>query len=897
MTEQEQIQLAIQDFRFFLKLVWKHLRLPKPTRMQLYIADYLQKRKKRKQLQALRGIGKGQPLDCKVLAKDGWTTIGELYEGQEIYGQDGKLQKVEQLHNISSLECYEFEFSDGRKTRCDIDHLWKVFHQGKWQTLTTKQILDKGIYYNRSITPKNTTGKESKFKIPLVEPIQFEEKQLPINPYVLGYLIGDGSLTKGISFTIDGKDKEEVKSYFVNEGYTLGKERPDTRRPAIYQVGVLGLNKTIKELGLNVKSEHKRIPKEYFTSSVEQRISLLQGLLDSDGYCNKSFEFVSKGKGLSEDVLELARSLGCIATIKPHQHGWRVYIQSKINLCRLQRKANNFKAMEKDKLSLTNVTSIGVQKRRCITVSNSDSLYITDNYIVTHNTWITGAYVCWRLLRNPNEKVVIVSQTGGHADNIAIFIRQLIKTMPILVHLEPRKDQRKSTVSFDVNGCEVSVQPSVKALGITSQLQGNRASILISDDVEGQQNSATEKRRADLLKAVGEYEAILQTDDNSEILVLGTPQSIESIYNKMETKGYFKQVFPARYPEDVSIYNGTLAEYIQYDLDVNPELAGKSIDSRFSDQDLLERELSYGKSEFNLQFQLDVTLSDANKYPLKLRDLIIADLSPSKALGELLWTNSSSEELDLPNLGFTGDRLYRHVKTSNNMLLPYQGTILAIDPAGMGQDEIGFAVVSHLSGMIYVPEFGGMSGGYSQENLIKLAEIAETYQVNKIVMERNFGDGMFASLLQPVLNAIYPCMIEEVRNSTQKELRIIDTLEPLLNQHRLVFSYSAVEKDINEALVDSKRIGYSLIHQLSHITKDRGSLQHDDRLDALTIGVSYWKDYGILKQNTAVALDRYEKAQIEKELKRRQDVFHKHQKALSGNKTKGALSSIKAFRR
>lgn len=514
-------------------------------------------------------------------------------------------------------------------------------------------------------------------------------------------------------------------------------------------------------------------------------------------------------------------------------------------------------------------------------------------------TWITGAYVCWRLLRNPNEKVVIVSQTGGHADNIAIFIRQLIKTMPILVHLEPRKDQRKSTVSFDVNGCEVSVQPSVKALGITSQLQGNRASILISDDVEGQQNSATEKRRSDLLKAVGEYEAILQTDENSEILVLGTPQSIESIYNKMETKGYFKQVFPARYPEDVSIYNGTLAEYIQYDLDVNPELAGKSIDSRFSDQDLLERELSYGKSEFNLQFQLDVTLSDANKYPLKLRDLIIADLSPSKALGELLWTNSSSEELDLPNLGFTGDRLYRHLKTSNNMLLPYQGTILAIDPAGMGQDEIGFAVVSHLSGMIYVPEFGGISGGYSQDNLIKLAEIAETYQVNKIVMERNFGDGMFASLLQPVLNAIYPCMIEEVRNSTQKELRIIDTLEPLLNQHRLVLNYSAVEKDINEALVDSKRIGYSLIHQLSHITKDRGSLQHDDRLDALTIGVSYWKDYGILKQNTAVALDRYEKAQIEKELKRRVDVFHKHQKNLqkSSNNKNSNLGYIKAFGR
>ncbi len=375
-----------------------------------------------------------------------------------------------------------------------------------------------------------------------------------------------------------------------------------------------------------------------------------------------------------------------------------------------------------------------------------------------------------------------------------------------------------------------------------------------------------------------------------------------SLYNKMEDKGYYKQVFPARYPEDTSLYNGTLAEYIQYDLDVTPELAGKSIDSRFSDQDLLERELSYGKSEFNLQFQLDVTLSDANRYPLKLRDLIVTDIGNLKALGELLWTNNSSAEVSLPNLGFSGDRLYRPITTDTNALLPYQGTILSIDPAGMGKDEIGFAVVSHLSGMIYVPDFGGISGGYSQENLIKLAEIADRYQVNKIVMERNFGDGMFASLLQPVLSAIYPCMIEEVRNSTQKELRIIDTLEPLLNQHRLVLNYTAVEKDINEALTDTKRIGYSLIHQLSHITKDRGSLQHDDRLDALTIGVSYWNEYGILKQNTAVALDRYEKAQIQKELKRRKEVFLNHQRSISssnsgGNKTKGILSSLKAFKR
>ena len=513
-------------------------------------------------------------------------------------------------------------------------------------------------------------------------------------------------------------------------------------------------------------------------------------------------------------------------------------------------------------------------------------------------TWITGAYVCWRLLRNPNEKVVIVSQTGGHADNIAMFIRQLIRTMSILQHLEPRKDQRKSTVSFDVNGCEVSVQPSVKALGITSQLQGNRASILISDDVEGQQNSATEKRRSDLLTAVGEYEAILQTGDDCEILVLGTPQSVESIYNKMEDKGYFKQVFPARYPLNPSLYNGALAEYIQMDLDINPDLAGKPVDSRFSEIDLIQRELSYGKSAFNLQFQLDVTLSDANKYPLKLRDLIVSDLTPTKALSDLIWTNSSNQEVDLPNVGFTGDRMYRPLN-NNSDLLNYQGTVLSIDPAGMGKDEIGWAVVSHLTGNIYVPDFGGLKGGYSDENLLKLAEIALEYKVSKIVMERNFGDGMFASLLQPILAAIYPVQIEEVRHSTQKELRIIDTLEPMLNQHRLVLDYSAIKRDIDKALADTTDLGYSLIHQLTHITKDRGSLQHDDRLDALTIGVSYWNEKGILKQDTKKALESYRQRQIEKELERRRDIFIKHQNKIrnrGGGNISKSLGKLKAFK-
>jgi hypothetical protein len=499
-------------------------------------------------------------------------------------------------------------------------------------------------------------------------------------------------------------------------------------------------------------------------------------------------------------------------------------------------------------------------------------------------TWITGAYVAWRLLRDPNEKILIVSQSGAHSDNISIFIRKLIDTMEILQHLIPRSDQRSSVVSFDVDGCDVSVQPSVKALGITSQLQGNRASLLISDDVEGQQNSATEKRRQDLLGQVAEYEAILQTSGKSQILVLGTPQSSESIYNRLKDKGYVTRIYPARYPDNIESYGGCLAEYIEQDMANNPSLINTPIDERFTEEDLYQRELSYGRSGFKLQFMLDTTLSDAEKYPLKSRDLIVTDLDPLQAPTRCVWSSQGNDSIkDLPNLGFTGDTLQR--ASTQESYGSYEGSILAIDPSGRGLDEMGYAVVNHLHGKIFIPTFGGMKGGYMAENLVKLSEIAREYRVNKIVVESNFGDGMFSNLLSPVLNAIYPCGIEEIRNNIQKEKRIIDTLEPLMNQHRLVFNYSAIKQDISDGLREPKSIYYSLMYQMTHITKERGSLAHDDRLDVLSLGIQYWNEYGILKQNSEDALGIYRKRQIEDELKRRANIFRSMQHKPQGKQS------------
>jgi len=477
-------------------------------------------------------------------------------------------------------------------------------------------------------------------------------------------------------------------------------------------------------------------------------------------------------------------------------------------------------------------------------------------------TFLTGAFVVWRLLRNPNERVLIVSQTGGHAENIAIFIKRIIKMLPITKHLIPRKDQRDSTLSFEVNGCEVAVQPSVKAVGITGQLQGNRATLLISDDVEGQQNSATEQMRGKLAKATAEYEAILQTDEESQIIVLGTPQSAESIYNGFKEDGYVTRIFPARYPEDVSVYDDCLAPYIIEALSKDNSLVGKPIDDRFTEEDLQRREARYGRSGFKLQFMLDTTLSDSEKYPLKLHDLIVMPLDKEEAPTKIIYGGDNTYRIqELQNVGFRGDGFFRPSFVANDYK-QYEGIYMGIDPSGRGKDASGYCVIAHLLGKLFLLDAGGIQGhGYSDEVLVKFSMIAQKYKVNKLFVESNFGDSMFTTLLTPVINKIYPVAIEDIRHNTQKELRIIDTMEPVLNQHRFIVDRGLVDRDIQTALKSGGDVSYSLFHQLTHITKDKGSLLHDDILDVVAMVTAQWQR--ILIQHPDDALKKLKRKQKE----------------------------------
>ena len=272
---------------------------------------------------------------------------------------------------------------------------------------------------------------------------------------------------------------------------------------------------------------------------------------------------------------------------------------------------------------------------------------------------------------------------------------------------------------------------------------------------------------------------------------------------------------------------------------------------RFTDDDLLERELSYGRSGFALQFMLDTSLSDGDKYPLKLSDLIVyscdRDTAPEKIVYGIFRPLT-----DLPNVGLAGDRFYAPEDTVGRT--EYSGSVLAIDPSGRGSDETAYAIVKMLNGFLYVVDAGGIEGGYSGKTLQHLTDLAKLHKVNSVLIESNFGDGMFTELMKPYIDKTYPVTLEEVRHSKQKEARIIDTLEPVMNQHRLVIDPKVIQKDYDSVqhMPPEKAAKYMLTYQMTRITKARGALAHDDRLDVLAMAVQYWVDQMAADADSAI---------------------------------------------
>ena len=482
-------------------------------------------------------------------------------------------------------------------------------------------------------------------------------------------------------------------------------------------------------------------------------------------------------------------------------------------------------------------------------------------------SFLTAGYVLWRLRRDPDTKILVISAAQDRADAFSVFCHDLLRNWFMVKDLFPSDTQRFSKVAFDVYGAKPDQSPSVRSSGIFGQITGSRADLIVADDCETPQSCETQLIRDKLRESIKEFDSVIKP--GGEIVFLGTPHTQDSIYAKLEMAGYSCRIWPALYPTEKkrqNYYGHRLAPKIQDELDNDKSLAGHPVDPRrFGWEELEARQLSIGKSTFNLQFLLDISLSDEERFPLKLKDLCVFRLNREQGPDKVVWMANGDKALDLPSVGLHGDLFYKPAQIGSEFL-EYTGVVMSVDPSGRGSDELGYAVVAYLNGNLFLLASGGLRGGYSETNLKKLAVIAKEFKVKQILVESNLGLGMFSELLKRYLGTIYPCSVEEVRHTKQKEVRIIDTLEPVLNQHRLMVDIDVITQDLatTECYPTETRSQYQLFFQLTRITKEKNSLRHDDRLDALAMAVQYFTESMAQTEKNAMSQRLAEQWELER---------------------------------
>ncbi len=442
-------------------------------------------------------------------------------------------------------------------------------------------------------------------------------------------------------------------------------------------------------------------------------------------------------------------------------------------------------------------------------------------------------YVVWRLLNDPEEKILVMSAGKTRAGNYSQFVQKLIKLLPITLHMAPRHNmERTSGESFDVAGSTASDSPSVYAVGASTQVAGFRASLIIYDDIETAQSVESAVKSEAIDTYAMEAQNLLMSGKD-ESITLCTPHSMSSIYIKwIDEKGFAPFIIPAFYPANDTNYFGGLAPYIKERVANDPTYVGQAVDERLDKEFLISKMKRIGKSKFKLQYMLDVSDSDSLRYPLKLSDLIVMNVDDDMAPLKVSYSSMPENILYQKHNGFAKDKLYKPAYVSDEKA-SYEHRILSVDTAGRGADELGLALMYTLNTRIFIKKITGVQGGYEDETLENIANLCAQHNVQTLVVEDNFGDGMFSKLIEPWILRISPDTEIEGTNVTgQKEVRIIESLEPILNQHRIVIDHEIFNHDL-----EAKSRVNSFTHQLSHITRERQSLKHDDRLDAVTNGV------------------------------------------------------------
>lgn len=377
------------------------------------------------------GLGKAQTLDSIIYTPFGKTTMGNIRVGDQVIGKDGKPHMVTGVFPQGQKQVFEVLFNDGSSTRCCKEHLWtiKTYYHGKWKTMELQDVAKE-------------VQRVQRVYIPMSDPVQFHEKSVEIDPYVMGVLLGDGGFSSGY-VGITSSDIEiisEVNKYLpkdhicekldcIESGYGFIIKSLSEHRTT---EGNLVKNQLKKEGLWRLTSEDKFIPEKYIYNSIDCRISILQGLMDTDGYASNdgTLQFYSTSYFLADGVSEIVQSLGGNARFHICQGSYKkdgVKIECKeyylitinlpdgINPFRLSRKTSRVRLIKKYKPTriIRKIEYVGRLDCQCIMVDSKDHLYLTDDYIVTHNTKQAIDICDYKRLIGESKHVLVICGVNG----------------------------------------------------------------------------------------------------------------------------------------------------------------------------------------------------------------------------------------------------------------------------------------------------------------------------------------------------------------------------------------------------------------------------------------------------------------------------------------------------
>lgn len=471
---------------------------------------------------------------------------------------------------------------------------------------------------------------------------------------------------------------------------------------------------------------------------------------------------------------------------------------------------------------------------------------------------LAALYAVWCIVHRPSTRTLVVSAGETQANEVSTLIVRLIMQWDILECLRPdkRMGDRTSVEAFDVHyalkGLDKS--PSVACVGITSNLPGKRADLLIPDDIESPKNGLTVTQRTMLLQLTKEFGSICTHGD---ILYLGTPQSKDSVYNSLPGRGYSIRIWPGRYPtqDEMEKYGDRLAPSITERVLADSSLQkgggidgtrGKPTDlERYTESALVEKELDKGPEDFSLQYMLDTSLLDAQRQQLKLSDLLVANFDADSIPEIIAYQAAPKYQVELGNdFPIPNTKMYYPAPVDCTFVRPTE-VFMFIDPAGGGSDELAFGVSTAVGPYIHVLDVGGIKGGLSGDNPDKLCRVVKDLGVTTILCESNMGHGLFEMTLKAELakRELGHVGVAGEYSTGQKERRIIDSLVSPMQRHRVIIHKRVLDSDREYGKQHSieARPQYSVFYQLSNITTDRNSLVHDDRLEAMAGCVRKWK--------------------------------------------------------